>query len=457
MKASRRRTIFSRLTAAYLLAVCAWALYALYGAEVVQALYDRRVGFLSRVLVPKELPSGVDVPIQYYRARFGDLMNAGLVASTVFYVLVLGLLSRFTWIRIPASNLSVVVLLLLGLEVGIRALGFEYGAIARPGLTDRGVWAYDETKGWFHQPHASGQSDLGGPDLGVIEINSLGLRDREFALEKPDGVKRILVLGDSYVFGVGVDRSHVFSTRLGELLDASAAQRFEVINMGVSGYSTDQEYLLFRELGKALDPDFIILVVCHNDYFGNSTDFIYFKYYKPYFSMDERGHLKLENREVPRLTRWQRVKLWLGQESQLWNSMRNRRSDIPAIQGMLNFFRIAVPNRSTDRGVELTASIIRRFEREARARGVPVLVMTTAGGGGVDEPDGPLRRRDQALRELLTQEDIKYFDLWPALVRARQEGPEEHWGFPGNTHWNIDAHRVAAEAVYEHLKASGAL
>ena len=77
MNASRRRAIFSWLTAAYLLAVCAWVLYSLYGADVVQALYDRRVGFLSRVLVPKELPSGVDVPIQYYRARFGDLTNAG--------------------------------------------------------------------------------------------------------------------------------------------------------------------------------------------------------------------------------------------------------------------------------------------------------------------------------------------------------------------------------------------
>jgi hypothetical protein len=86
-----------------------------------------------------------------------------------------------------------------------------------------------------------------------------------------------------------------------------------------------------------------------------------------------------------------------------------------------------------------------------------VLVTTTAGGGGVDEPDGSLRRRDLELEELLAQEDIEYLDLWPALIRARREAPERHWDFPGNTHWNIDAHRVAAEAVYEHMKASGAL
>lgn len=457
MNASRRRAIFSWLTAAYALSTCLWVLYSLYGAEVVQALYDRRIDFLSRVLVPKELPSGLDVPLQYYLARFGGLSNAAFVASTGVYLLALGLSSRFQWMRLLASNLSVAVLLLLGVEVGLRALGFEFEAIKRPGLTDRGVWVYDGTKGWFHQPHASGHSSLGGPDLGIIQINSLGLRDREFTLVKPDGVKRVLVFGDSFVFGVGVDQGHVFSTRLGELLDASSAQRFEVINMGVSGYSTDQEYLLFRELGKALDPDLVILVVCYNDHFGNSTDFIYFKYYKPYFAVDEHGHLKLEDAEVPRLTRWQRAKLWLGQESQLWNSMRNRRSDVPAVQGVLDFFQIAVPRRSADRGVALTAAIIREFEREAREQGVAVLVTTTAGGGGVDEADGSLRRRDLALQELLAQEDIEYLDLWPALIRARQEDPEKHWDFPGNTHWNIDAHRVAAEAVYEHWKARGVL
>jgi lysophospholipase L1-like esterase len=270
-------------------------------------------------------------------------------------------------------------------------------------------------------------------------------------------VKRILVFGDSFAFGVGVDRSHVFGSRLEQLLDASTAQRFEVINMAVSGYSTDQQYLLFRELGRTLDPDLVILVVCYNDFSGNSTDFIYLKYYKPYFSMDERGHLTLENREVPRLTRWQSVKLWFGQESRLWNSMRNRRSDVPAIRGLLDRFQVGVPKKSTDREVELTASIIRRFEREASERGASVLVTTTAGGGGVDEPDGSFRRRDLELAELLAREDIAYLDLWPVLIRARRESPEKHWDFPGNTHWNIDAHRVAAEAVYEHLSASGAL
>jgi len=455
MNASRRRAIISWLTAAYLLAACVWLLYSVYGADVVQALYDRRIAFLSRFLVPKDLPSGVDVPIQYYLARFGGLANAAFVASTAVYLIALGLLGRFKWMRVLASNLAVVLLLLLGFEIGLRVLGFEFPAIKRPGLTDRGVWVYDATKGWFHQPRASGQSSLGGPDLGIIRINSMGFRDREFTLEKPDGVKRILVFGDSFVFGVGVDQSHLFSTRLEELLNASSSRRFEVINMGVSGYSTDQEYLLFRELGKALDPDLVILVVCYNDYFGNSTDFIYLKYYKPYFAMDGRGRLELRNVEVPRLSRWQRVKVWLGQESQLWNSMRSRRSDVPLLRGAFDFFQIAVPNRTTDREVALTAAIIRDFHREAKESGIPLLVTTTAGGGGVDEPDGSFRRRDLELEKLLAQEDIEYLDLWPTLVRARQEDPEKHWGFPGNTHWNIDAHRVAAEAVYERLKANG--
>ena len=107
----------------------------------------------------------------------------------------MGLLSRFTWLRLVASNLAILGFLVVGAEIGMRALGLRFERIARTGLTDRGVWSYDATKGWFHQPHATGNSFLGGPDLGAIRINSLGLRDREVTLEKPEGVKRILVFG----------------------------------------------------------------------------------------------------------------------------------------------------------------------------------------------------------------------------------------------------------------------
>jgi len=69
------------------------------------------------------------------------------------------------------------------------------------------------------------------------EINSLGLRDREFPRAKPAGTKRILVLGDSFTEGVGVSGPETFSSQLQGLLDAAGFGGWQIINAGVASYS----------------------------------------------------------------------------------------------------------------------------------------------------------------------------------------------------------------------------
>src|SRR4030095_7046576 len=75
------------------------------------------------------------------------------------------------------------------------------------------------------------------------QINSAGLRGEEV---RPDGTfdKRILVLGDSLVFGHGVGDADSFPARLETVL-REQTQRVEVLNGGVPGYGTDQSYQLF--------------------------------------------------------------------------------------------------------------------------------------------------------------------------------------------------------------------
>ncbi|MGB0578792.1 MAG: SGNH/GDSL hydrolase family protein, partial [Limisphaerales bacterium] len=85
-------------------------------------------------------------------------------------------------------------------------------------------------------------------------INSKGLRDREYPYEKTPGTKRILVLGDSYTWGYGVGNNERFTDFLEQQLEEC-----EVLNSGVSGYGTDQEYLWFRSEGVKYQPDLVIL------------------------------------------------------------------------------------------------------------------------------------------------------------------------------------------------------
>src|SRR6185503_9697752 len=104
------------------------------------------------------------------------------------------------------------VLACLLLEGGTRALGVHFPGLTLPGQGDRGMWIYDATKGWTLTPGSTGVRYLGGPDAGTIHVNSLGLRGPEWPVARQPGVARVLVFGDSFVFGVGVDEEHVFTT-----------------------------------------------------------------------------------------------------------------------------------------------------------------------------------------------------------------------------------------------------
>jgi hypothetical protein len=101
-----------------------------------------------------------------------------------------------------------------------------------------------------------------------IRFNALGLRGDEVASEKKPGVPRILFLGDSFVEGKQVGETEVL-TQVMERMGKSAGHPVEVINAGVAGYGTAEEYRLWQKLGQSLDPDIVILGFYPNDVRNN--------------------------------------------------------------------------------------------------------------------------------------------------------------------------------------------
>jgi len=93
--------------------------------------------------------------------------------------------------------------------------------------------------------------------------NSIGFIDREHAVAKGDGVKRIVVIGDSVAEG---RPEYSFSGDLQALLDEHfGTGAWEVIKFVVNGYSTEQELVLFREYGRRYAPDLILWSYVLND------------------------------------------------------------------------------------------------------------------------------------------------------------------------------------------------
>lgn len=104
-----------------------------------------------------------------------------------------------------------------------------------------------------------------------VAINSRGLRDAEYELEKRADTPRIVALGDSVTFGNGLEQRATWPEVL-ERRFARTGPAVEVLNMGVAGYNTLEEVALLEQAGLAFDPDVVVVQVHVNDLGACSID-----------------------------------------------------------------------------------------------------------------------------------------------------------------------------------------
>ncbi len=157
-------------------------------------------------------------------------------------------LFRGAWLRRGARTLAaVVVVALLILEARAR-----FRDVAEPRI----MATADALLRYQYRPGAE-VSDRGG---GTMRINHLGLWDREYAMPKPAGVYRVVVLTGS----IANDGSVPFDDRFHEVLErelqgAAGGRRVEVINASCEGYDTVQQVRLLERVGLQYQPDFVVL------------------------------------------------------------------------------------------------------------------------------------------------------------------------------------------------------
>jgi lysophospholipase L1-like esterase len=93
----------------------------------------------------------------------------------------------------------------------------------------------------------------------TVSTNNLGYRGKDFSATKPENTKRILVLGDSMTFGLGVSDSETYPAVLEEIIKKSRPD-VEVINAGFTdGFAPDSYYVFLKDRGLALSPDAVIM------------------------------------------------------------------------------------------------------------------------------------------------------------------------------------------------------
>lgn len=132
-------------------------------------------------------------------------------------------------------------------------------------------------------------AELRQPDFEYIQrVNRLGLRGLETTVEKPSNTRRILMLGDSFTMGKGVQDEETFSVlvekRLQESLTSCNGGTAQVLNAGVDSYAPILQYLYFKRELMRLSPDLVILNFDHSDLVQESA-------YRKQAVRDERGEI----------------------------------------------------------------------------------------------------------------------------------------------------------------------
>ena len=201
-----------------------------------------------------------------------------------------GRISVIRWIGRAALALAIVG---FWVEVAPRYL-FGIAPLTKESI----VFEYHPRLGWWHEPGKSGvfvKIDC----RQRVEINSKGLREREIGYQKPPGLYRVLVLGNSVTVGFEVPAEKVL-TRVMEDELARLGHPAQVINGACRGWGSDQSLIFLEEEGLKYHPDLVVYVMGGIEPTTNmELHRPYRDFGKGYFELGRDGALTLRNVPVP--------------------------------------------------------------------------------------------------------------------------------------------------------------
>lgn len=102
-----------------------------------------------------------------------------------------------------------------------------------------------------------------------VVVNSLGFRNDEYEVEKTPGTSRVVILGDSFTYGFGLDLEQTFFKKLETKLTKQLQHQVEVWNLAVISWATVIHERVVRERVRAYSPDVVIVAFDLSDFADN--------------------------------------------------------------------------------------------------------------------------------------------------------------------------------------------
>ena len=198
-----------------------------------------------------------------------------------------------------------------------------------------------------------------GPDGSwTFSINNAGFRSyRDIEYSKPDSTLRIMTLGDSHTLGFEVRQDYTYSAILEKYLTANG-NTVEVLNTGVSGFSTAEELVFLENEGIKYHPDYVILGVFRNDLVDNVRANL--------FSLESNelrisGYSYLPGVKIQKFIHSIGPFRWLSQNSYFysllfnstWNYFKGRSKRLLKTKGLPPEAAIAIDEKNSDISIDV--------------------------------------------------------------------------------------------------------
>ena len=273
-----------------------------------------------------------------------------------------------------------------------------------------------------------------------ITTNSAGMRgQREYPEARVPGKRRVLLLGDSFVFGYGVEDQDVVSAVLEDLLNAGDATGggYEVINLSVSGVGQAEELVTWEKRARNYDPDVVVMFYFENDVGNNASSELYKVAADGTLTRTGNSFLPGTNLQDSLLsigpTRW------LFEHSQAWNLIRNRLSSLVQ-KSLIRKQGLKSYDDLTPEAVALTRALLVQMIADIRRDGAePVFVLI------------PEKRHMSVTSFPLSLAEAQ--ELGARVVDGREYLSAEDY-YVRDSHWRPVGHRKTAERLAALIRAT---
>lgn len=283
--------------------------------------------------------------------------------------------------------------------------------------------------------------------------NSQGFRNRvDFPHAKPGGTLRVLCLGDSHTQGFEARQEHTYAAVIERYL-TEAGHRVEVINAGVSGFSTAEALVLLEHEGVQYQPDFVVLGFFANDFEDNLKAGLY-KLENNQLTVAKQAHVpgvKIQNA----LHRVPGVK-WLSENSYFYSLLFN---------GVWNYFKaklaqsatedaaeyaVARQSQANDYQIALAAALLERMHAVVKQHGGQFIVVDIPQPGDATGSFTPSIAGDFLARLRAAGDEVLSSDEFLADYRGVTDIHVPH----GHRHISEFTHTMIGAAVAKRIAAS---